>query len=218
MNSLSITLTGTATMRLEQQPTLITGALNPGGRMPVRGGSSRSAEGARARPGPRAGRVARARCFWQSDRSSSTWGTGTRSSGTSRRRSMPLHSPEALRSQAAPRTRLRRTTRSGSRRSSMRDTLRDPTPASTYNLQLEQPGDQRVVINSGAYWTGEQPTARDMTTPSTRPTRILRQMEIPATSATSTSKSLTIELRSYFAGSRFSQAPRLVRRWRSARS
>jgi hypothetical protein len=31
------------------------------------------------------------------------------------------------------------------------DTARDP---STFNLQVEQPGDQRVVINSGAYWSG----------------------------------------------------------------
>jgi hypothetical protein len=34
------------------------------------------------------------------------------------------------------------------------DTLRDPTPASTYNLQLEEAGDQRVVINSDSYWSG----------------------------------------------------------------
>jgi hypothetical protein len=33
------------------------------------------------------------------------------------------------------------------------DTLRDPTPATTYNLQLEQAGDQRVVINSNNYWS-----------------------------------------------------------------
>jgi hypothetical protein len=35
------------------------------------------------------------------------------------------------------------------------DTYRDPTnPASTYNLQLEQGGDQHVVLNSSLYWTG----------------------------------------------------------------
>jgi hypothetical protein len=33
------------------------------------------------------------------------------------------------------------------------DTLRDPTPGATYNLQLEQAGDQRVVINSTNYWS-----------------------------------------------------------------
>jgi hypothetical protein len=34
------------------------------------------------------------------------------------------------------------------------DTLRDPTPAEIYNPQLEQAGDQRVVINSIDYWSG----------------------------------------------------------------
>ena len=40
------------------------------------------------------------------------------------------------------------------------DTLRNPDPNPQLNLQLEQAGDQRVVLNSTNYWSPGDPTGR----------------------------------------------------------